>query len=217
MMFLESLPRGELYRVGGVLLAETAVNLGIPLGTDMVRQWGNTMCRLATADDISETTPEVFHDPLVLVDALDIPTRNRALLSAADGLLRANERSRGADTMSEHLRARADEARFSMHLLKHQTAQAGRYAPAWRQLEHLSVASIYVDSLFDAREDAASLEGFSVGELAIGSFKEGLRSMRAIRPFTYHALRQALRKNNMGLYFAAKPLRALKDMSRLVP
>ena len=206
--------RAEQYGLCGTVLAETARGIGIPVHDALVTQWEDTMAKLAVADDISEAHPEIFSEPKVLVSALGLDPAKPALVAAAQGLLIANAQSRGSLDLDKHFDARADEARYCADLLRYQNPIGYQFASSWKQIEKLSVAGIYLDSLFDAREDARDTGNFTAGQLATGAVRRMFQISREIRPTTYRSFFAAANRFGVGKHVMKKALRVVGDSVR---
>lgn len=67
----------------GRILAGTAKNLGYPVGDDLSESWGDTLSRLAAADDMSERDLEAMDAPELLAFLGLDPGNPRLVNSAA--------------------------------------------------------------------------------------------------------------------------------------
>ena len=212
MGFPTASEREAQYRICGEVMADTANGIGLPIDAVTMDRWSDTMARLATADDISEATPEAFSDPVILVRELGLDTGQPCLVDAAAGLLDANTRSSTSSALADHFTARRDEAKYSMDLLRYQSPNSSKHPQAWQELEGLCITGIYVDSLFDAIKDAKRLPHFTASQLAMGSLKHFVRSLRSLQPETLGSFRRAAHRVGMDRYILAKPKRLAAEI-----
>jgi len=212
MGFPSASEREAQYRICGEVMANTANGIGLPIDDVTADRWGDTMARLATADDISEATPEAFSDPAILVQELGLDTDQPCLVDAASGLLDANTRSSNSSVLADHFAARRDEAKYSMDLLRFQSPNSNKQPAAWQELEGLCITGIYLDSLFDAIKDAKRLQHFTASQLAIGSLKHFARSLRALQPETIVSFQRAAHRVGMDRYILTKPKRLASEI-----
>ncbi|MGE5327740.1 MAG: hypothetical protein ACM3KH_00215 [Thiobacillus sp.] len=193
MNFPDREHRVEQYRTTGLMIADVAKDIGLPISDKISDQWAETMARLATADDISETDPHNL-TPETLLEYLNLPDNYMLLVSCAR-LLAANIASHKATTIKEHFASRSAEASESLNLLKYQCAYNLSFnIDTWNQLDQLSRLAIHADSLVDAREDAKRLPQFTARQLSINALVNIINCAHKIRPQTWMAIQRSAKK-----------------------
>lgn len=206
---ITGIDRNDLYESGGRILANTAKGIGIPLSDAESASWEDIMRRLANADEESESTQCRDLSAAAVIRILHL-AQTADLLDAAESLLQANAAAKSSSDCPSHLDARAQEAVEAMRILRLTTAdgQSDAHSTQWEQLTQCSVAGIYLDCLYDAREDANELP-FGTLQLASNSLGRFIKTLGTIRPETYKSAIKAARQEKLGTYLAAKPMRAL--------
>lgn len=210
MKFPSGEHRQEQYAACGLMVAETARGIGIPIGHDLGLAWADMAGRLAAADDLSEQDPQAM-TPVSLLERLHLDVNNPSLERSARDLLEANIRSHRAVTIDSHFEARGHEAHHTFGLLHHQSGDlATNYLDQWSQLYALTRLGTYLDCLRDAREDAQELD-FSARQLALGALRHGAREMRQLRLGTLTAANIAAHEVGARAYILAKPFQMLLE------
>jgi hypothetical protein len=186
--------RATQYAELGTVLGLTSAGIGISIPTEDQYNWSNTLARLATADDISETTPEKFSDPRALLDMLDLNPDDPILNDIAAELLAASRASREAPNLVTHFSSRRREAIACIDLLRYQSSPDVRdNSSLWSQLGTLTIVGTYFDSFVDCREDAMELPQFTAAQLAQGSLLHFLKAMRGLHSNTVISCAKACR------------------------
>lgn len=200
--------RAEVYTQCGVIFANTAARIGVPMSSGDKDRWVETMQRLETADEISEEQPEVFAEPSNLLDHLRLPT-SEALLRASANLLGAAAAAPKADTINRHFLHRANEALACVDLLayNHDRAEAPH---AWDQLNRIAVAGNMLDSTGDAVKDSEKIPQFTAAQLAVGGLRRFVETAATIDPLSWSALMHESAREGLVSYYIKKPVRILR-------
>ncbi len=187
MKFPDSADKGLQYEQCAYILADTVGHLGYTLTPKTRAAWGSMMYKLAEADEVSEVHPEAFTSGEALVAALEIEPNDMAV-GAAAALLDASQKSIHSNSIREHLDNRRDEAVESVTLLRSQTPEFIGIDSLWEEVDTMTIAGIYLDSLVDAKEDAGERAGFSASQLALHSAFRFTATVRSIRAETKLAI-----------------------------
>lgn len=185
------------------ILSDTITYLGEEVAHPTREVWRSAMHGLATADAIAEQSPDVFASEDNIVAFLEGPMAmdaNEPAIVATRGLLRANEQSIKAQSLGEHLDSRREEAVLSTALLRSQAPELDDKPAVWSEVDKITIAGIYLDSLMDAREDSFRVAEFSAKELAAASLVRFTGAVRAIEPRARLALTKACLRNGLGGY-----------------
>lgn len=176
----------------GRILAGTANNLGYPVDDSMTESWGDTLSKLASADDLSEADPEAMDAPELLA-FLDLDPNNPRLINSAANLISGNQHSLLAGTLREHFNGRILEALSVLDLLRHQSGeQISTAEDLWERLGSITVVSSHLDAFTDAREDAPLMPQFTSGQLACGALTRMVTSATRVKPGTTFAFLRAI-------------------------
>ena len=209
MKFPGAADKGRQYEECAYILADAVAYTGYDLSPATRGGWASMMYRLATADALSEADPSIFASGESLVGYLEIAP-NEMAVSAAAGLLQASAKSIQADTIEGHLDSRRDEAVQSVALLRSQTPELSDATELWAKVDDMNVAGIYLDSLFDAREDSYVRAAFSAKDLAVNSAARFLKTVRAMDAHTRVAVTRACVEHGLaGHLIRSLPQKAL--------
>lgn len=172
MKFPDSADKASQYAVCADMLADTLTGMGYELRPQTLQGWKKIMHGLVDADVISEQDPSFFSSTDTLKEYLqnDMGIEpNEATIAAAKSMVAASTQSMEATTLREYLDSRRIEALQSVELLRAQTPELDDEPALWEEIRVITTAGIYLDSLFDAKEDAHTRANFSAPKLAIAS------------------------------------------------
>lgn len=201
--------RGAQYETCAYILADTVTGISGQLSTQTREAWAMTMSRLATADDISEVTPEVFTAPESLLSYLGLDESNGTLVRTAQRLLDANLASMGAASIRDHFDARALEAEASVDLLRFQSPpELARHHYVWGQLGSIATVGIHIDSIIDSHTDAEK-SPFTTSELVLGAMGAITRVVPRIDPKTWYSVARASHRYGLDYRVVKKGLASI--------
>jgi hypothetical protein len=192
----------DIYEVGGLVLAGTGNQIGIPLdGSDQIR-WGRIMRGLVSYDEISEADPREVDDPARVLDCLGLDTTDERLADHAKQLAEASQEADRAPTIVTHFDQRKREAVSCANLLRYscKPGLADAYERQWDQIARLSEAGIFLDSTRDAKEDVVDkLPQFTSRQLALGGLWRAGQTMLSVKPETWVAFVGNMRKQGFNV------------------
>ena len=193
--------KADIYEAGGLVLAETGHRIGIPLDGNDQERWGQTLRRSVLCDEIIEADPSQLSDPRVTLGHLGLDPENHQLRQQAGLIVAACKGADEAPTIRSHFGFRALEAIHVARLLRYSCDPdtALNYEGQWTQLERLSVAGQFLDSVRDASEDAERLPQFNARQLAYGGLWRAVKVGAQVRPETWKAFTATMREHGFTL------------------
>jgi len=210
MKFPSSASRESQYFTAGLIMADTALGIGLPLQSHQQLSWAQTMERLALADDASETNPNQISTEFVL-RMLGLEPACADLNGAVSNLIQANKESHEAETIEEHFKSKGREAHHSLGILRYQLPAevSGRHEPLWQQLSRVAQSGMFVDSFIDSLDDAQHFSQFSALELSLGSLRSFMQVSKGIHSQTWVSLLRSAHAYGLDVHVLKKPLRIL--------
>jgi hypothetical protein len=119
-----------------------------------------------------------------------------ATVESAINMVKASNSSYATEDIGKYLDSRRNEAIFSADFLKAQTPEIDSER-TWTLVCEVAVSGIYLDTLFDAKEDSKSLPQFTASQIAIGAGRRLSASLRGLGGDVVLAISKASIENGL--------------------